>query len=81
MLAITRTIIKITAAIIFPLSSLTMRLAYTVSSFEIAILRFLGRVLSKFLRISLIAFDASIALALSLRDISRVTASSPLTLA
>jgi hypothetical protein len=29
-----------------------MRLAYTVSSFEIAILRFLGRALSKFLRIS-----------------------------
>ena len=52
-----------------------------MSSSVITILRFSGRVFLKSLRISLIAFDALIAFALSLNDSSSVTASSPLTLA
>ena len=52
-----------------------------MSSLEITIFRFFGSSESKFAKISLIALEASIALALSLKDISRVTASCPLTLA
>ena len=52
-----------------------------VSSLEITIFRFFGSSVLKLPKISLIAFEASIALALSLKDISRVTASCPLTLA
>ena len=80
-LAITRTIIRTTAAIILPLSSLTIKFAYMVSSLETTIFKLLGRVFSKPYSMSLIAFEASIAFALSLREISNVTASSPLTLA
>ena len=79
MLAITSTIIKITAAIILPLSSFTIRLAYIVSSLETTIFKFLGSSFSKLNNLSLIASDASIALALSLNEISRVTASCPFT--
>ena len=52
-----------------------------VSSLETTIFKLLGRVFSKSYSMSLIAFEASIAFALSLREISNVTASSPLTLA
>ena len=45
-LAITRTIIKTTAAIIFPLSSLTISMEYKVSSWVINISKFSGRVFS-----------------------------------
>ena len=44
-------------------------------------LKFFGSVFSKSDKVSLIASEASIALALSLSDISKVTASSPFTLA
>ena len=79
MLAITSTIIKTTAAMIFPLSSFTMRLAYIVSSLETTISRLFGSVFSKLVSISLMAVEASIAFALTHKDISTVTASSPFT--
>ena len=78
-LAITSTIINTTAAMIFPFSSFTMRLAYIVSSLETTISRLFGSVFSKLVSISLMAVEASIALALSLKEISNVTASSPFT--
>ena len=81
MLAITSTIIKTTAAIMFPFNSFTIRLAYIVSSLVITISKFFGRVFSKSNNTSLIALEASIALALSRKEISKVTASCPLTLA
>ena len=80
-LAIIKTIIKITAAMIFPLSSFTIKFAYMVSSSVITILKFSGRVFLNSSSISLIALEAFIAFALSLRDSSKVTASSPFTLA
>ena len=52
-----------------------------MSSFETTIFKFFGSVNSKSSKTSLIAVEASIAFALSLKDISNVTASWPFTLA
>ena len=63
------------------MSSVTISLAQIVSSSVITIRKFSGRSFLNSTNFALIAFEASIALALSLSVNSKVTASSPLTLA